>query len=129
MAQRRTMRSNVIVSQGGKTGAGGTFLRDQNVSEKQAENIPPSLLDVTSEPGQPTPQQPGTAAAAKPSVPPPTKPTPPEHIKPPESAKALRRKVWSAPKMLNLAKQEGIEATGLDKDGLRALLTSHFGLK
>jgi pyruvate/2-oxoglutarate dehydrogenase complex dihydrolipoamide acyltransferase (E2) component len=119
------MRRNVIVSQGGKTGAGGTYLRDHNVSAEAAEHIPPTLIDVTKQPGAQAPAA-APAAAVKPSIQPPKEPTP-QRLTVPGSAKALRR--WSEPKMARLAKQEGIEAEGLDKDGLRALLTAHFGLK
>jgi len=122
------MRQNVIVSQGGKTGdAHGTYLRDTNVSEAVAAAIPPALVHVASEPGRPTPQpQPIAKPAAKQSVPPPSSPTP-QPIAKPASLKALRR--WSAPKLTNLAEQEGIEAEGLGKDGLRAILATHLGLK
>jgi len=128
MAGRRTMRRHVIVSQGGKHGkTHGTYLRDQPVSEAVAEVIPPTLVDVTSEPGQPTKPAPKPEVKApKQSVPPPSVPTP-KTLTPPGSAKALRR--WSEPKMLELAKQEGIEAEGLDKNGLRRLLSAHFGIK
>jgi len=131
MPERRTMRRHVIVSQGGKTGAGGTFLRDQNVSADQAEHIPKTLVDVVKEPGTPTPPTPAVEVP-KPSVLPPTSVPPPADptsgiVAPPGSAKALRR--WSESQMLRLAKQEGIEAKGLDKGGLRALLGTHFKLR
>jgi len=119
------MRRHVIVSQGGKHGdTHGTYLRDQSVPQKVADVIPDSLVDVTVEPGKPAAPPPKPAEKA--SVPPPSTPTP-TGLTPPQSAKALRR--WSAPKMLRLAEQEGIKAEGLDKDGLRALLSAHFQLK
>jgi len=135
MQARRTMRRHVIVSQGGKTGAGGTYLRDQNVSDEVAEIIPTALTEVKAEPGTATVQPAQVKPKGRrPSVPPPTTPIPPvddeavkEPLDAPRSVKALRR--WSQPKMLRLAEQEGIEAEGLDKDGLRTLLAAHLGLK
>jgi len=127
---RRTMRRHVIVSQGGKTGPGGTFLRDTNVSDEVAEHIPDTLIAVAHEPGKPSepvaPPKPAEKPAEKPSVLPPMTPTP-DALVAPGSVKALRR--WSAPKMGRLAAQEGIEAEGLDKDGLRRLLAAHLRLK
>ena len=130
MPVRRTMRRNVIVSQGGNTGPGGTYLRDQRVSEEVASIIPAALIEVASEPGKPDPLP--AAADVKPverqSIPPPSTPVPSEKMAPPGSIATLRR--WSSSKMIRLAEQEGIEGVGaMDKNGIRSLLIAHFGLK